>query len=167
MTQTYLYQIGILYFADNIKRVQSTLCKMLETDGYHIGVWRRKETANEDDNVIDIYSFIRSQCEYTVIFVTPECSEDPLFLQALRTQIQQKELNEDRRFLAVECGKKLPAEYQAKVNCLDAGAACSVELAMQIEEFFYPKRREKKESGRVPSAQNMVVADVIKNSKFF
>ena len=169
MSHTFAYQIGILYFDNNIERVENILGKMLETDGFHISFWTKGETASEDDNMVSLYNFIRNQCEHTVLFVTPGCKEEPFFLQAIRAQVQQKKLNRDRSFLVIECGRKLPVEYKTNVVCIDGDAACGAELAMQIEDFFYPKQGQKqeKEFDCFPHHSNIVVADVIKDSKFF
>lgn len=167
MSQTYSYQIGILYFAGNIKSIRNILVKMLKADGYRVGVWTMDETADNAENSVDLYNFIRNQCEHTVLFVTPECSEKSLFEQAVLAQIQLKNLDDARSFLVIECGKKLLPEYKKNAVCLDGRTACSAELAMQIEEFFYPKQMPKKDLNKTHPAQNIVFADVIQNSKFF
>ncbi len=164
MLHRFSYQIGFLYFDNNMERVQNTLGKLLQSDGYRISVWTRKVTVDEDENAIDLYNFIRNQCEHTVLLVTPGCLNETLFLQALRAQIRQKELNRDRSFLVIECGGKLLPEFKMQVSCLDGSVACAAELAMQIEDFFYPQQKEFEDYYH---SQNIVIADVIKNSKFF
>lgn len=170
MSQTYSYQIGILYFAENIEPIRNILVKMLEADGYHVCIWAMEEAANDNEKAVDLYNFIRNQCEHTILFVTAQCSEESLFQQAILSQIQLNKLDDARSFLVIECGEKLLPEYKTKVICLDALTVCSAELAMQIEDFFYPKHSKqihKKKFERIPATQNIVVADVIKNSKFF
>ena len=60
MSQTYSYQIGILYFAGNIKSIRNILVKMLKADGYRVGVWTMDETADNAENSVDLYNFIHS-----------------------------------------------------------------------------------------------------------
>ena len=53
MSQTYSYQIGILYFAGNIKSIRNILVKMLKADGYRVGVWTMDETADNAEHSVD------------------------------------------------------------------------------------------------------------------
>lgn len=167
MEQTYLYQIGIIYFSDNIKRIQNTLAAILENDGYRVKVWNPKKTSDEDENAVDLYDFVRNQCEYVVLIVSSDCSMESLFWKALQMEIQQKKLDEKRDFLVIECGGKIPLEFKTKVTCLDGSEAYSAELAMQIEYFFFSRQTQKKEAEREHTTQNVVIAGVIEGSKFF
>lgn len=167
MERTYLYQIGVLYFSDNIERIQNTLAGMLEEDGYHVRVWSPIKVSDKNENATKLYNFVRNQCEHTILLVTSDYYTEPLFFQALQMEIQQKKLDRKRNFLVIECGGKLPLEYKTKVTCLDGSVACSAELVMQIEHFFFSEQEKKKEAEKGGLTQNIIVADVIHHSKFF
>lgn len=162
---TYQYQIGLLYFGK--RPINDLLVQMLELDGYRVGIWHASIEKKYKENSIELYKFIKNQCENMVFIVFSDSSKDPLFTEAFRIGFQRREVDEKCGLAAIECENGLLMEFYGKIYCLQGGQDCSGELAIKIERYFYGRSKDKDKKVVKDVNPNVVIADVITGSRFF